>query len=101
MRSRKTIPILAATIVLCLYMTVFASAECLDCEKCSQLIRLAQKHQQDLKAVSMVLGSAVESGSLERIRAYKLRKGSTRRELDKVMRAIELRGCLKHSPGLP
>ncbi|MBI5250103.1 MAG: hypothetical protein HY912_11475 [Desulfomonile tiedjei] len=64
---------------------------------CSELIRMAENYQEDLKTVDTVLGSAIEAGSIDRIKNYKLRKGSIRQRLDSVMQAIDARGCVKSS----
>lgn len=68
--------------------------ECLDCKSCSELLHQAEKYQQDLRTVDLVLGSALDSGSMDKVRSYKLRRGSVKMELDRVMKAISLKGCV-------
>ncbi len=71
-----------------------ADAEDLLAKSCSQLMRRAQTYQQDLKTVDTVLGSAIDAGSLERIRSYKLRRGAVKAELKAVLRALDVKGCV-------
>jgi hypothetical protein len=64
-------------------------------KSCSELIRMAQVYQEDLKTVNMVLGSAIDAGNMDRIKSYKLKKGAVKKQLDSVMKAIDLKGCVK------
>lgn len=90
--SRLSAIAISAALVFCL--TGAASADCLECKSCAELLRLAQIYQEDLKTVNTVLGSAIEYGSMERIKNYKLKKGSVQREMQDVMRAIGAKGCV-------
>jgi hypothetical protein len=56
---------------------------------------MAENFQHDLRAIDAVYGSAVEAGNMDRIKNYKLRKGAVRKELDGVMKAIDVKGCVK------
>ena len=61
---------------------------------CTELIRMAQVYQEDLKTVDTVLGSAIDAGNMDRIKNYKLKKGAVRKQLDSVMKAIDIKGCV-------
>jgi hypothetical protein len=62
-------------------------------KKCSELVRLAENYQADLKTVDTVLGSAIDAGTMDRIRNYKLKKSVVRKQLESVLKAIEIKGC--------
>jgi hypothetical protein len=62
---------------------------------CSELVRRAQAYQQDLKTVDTVLGSAIDNGDMDRIKSYKLKKGAVKKNLESILKAIELKGCVK------
>jgi hypothetical protein len=90
----RSLPCLA---LLCVFV-VFSStcqAEDLLMRSCSELIYMAENFQHDLRAIDAVYGSAVEAGNMDRIKNYKLRKGAVRKELDGVMKAIDVKGCVK------
>ncbi len=92
--STKFWTIIAAGIIL-VHMTAGVSlAGDLVTKSCQELITMAQSYQQDLKTVDTVLGSAIDAGSLERIRSYKLKKGAVTKKLRAVMSALQVRGCL-------
>jgi hypothetical protein len=80
-------------------LLVMASKPChseeLVVKSCSELLRMAQNYQEDLKTVETMLGSALDAGSMDRIKNYKLRKGAVRLQLESVMKAIDARGCVK------
>jgi hypothetical protein len=63
-------------------------------KSCAELIRMAQVYQEDLKTVNMVLGSAIDAGNMDQIKSYKLKKGAVKKQLDSVMKAIDLKGCV-------
>jgi len=62
-------------------------------KKCSELVRMAQNCQEDLKTVDTVLGSAIDAGTIDRIKNYKLKKSVVRKQLESVLKAIEIKGC--------
>ena len=72
-----------------------ATATDLLSKKCSELVKSAQTFQDDLKTVDMVLGSAISAGTMARIKKYKLRKAQIGKHLSSVMKAIEVKGCVK------
>ena len=72
--------------------TSFAAEE-LVVKKCSELVRLAENYQADLKTVDTVLGSAIDAGTMDRIKNYKLKKSVVRKQLESVLKAIEIKGC--------
>ncbi|MBI4964299.1 MAG: hypothetical protein HY913_13560 [Desulfomonile tiedjei] len=63
-------------------------------KKCSELVRMAHNCQEDLKTVDTVLGSAIDAGTMDRIRNYKLKKSVVKKQLDSVLKAIEIKGCV-------
>lgn len=75
-------------------ITSAAFAEDLGAKSCSELLRMAQAYQQDLKTVDIVLGSAIDAGNLDRIKSYKLRKNAVRRDLQAVLRALTVKECV-------
>jgi len=62
-------------------------------KKCSELVRMAQNCQEDLKTVDTVLGSAIDAGTMDRIKNYKLKRSVVRKQLESVLKAIEIKGC--------
>jgi hypothetical protein len=81
----------------CVMLMVIASAafaEDYGTKSCSELLRMAQAYQQDLKTVDIVLGSAVDAGNLDRIRSYRLRKNAVRQDLQAVLRALSVKQCV-------
>jgi hypothetical protein len=81
----------------CVTLIMIASAafaEDLGAKSCSELLRMAQAYQQDLKTVDIVLGSAIDAGNLDRVRSYKLRKNAVRRDLEAVLRALSAKECI-------
>jgi hypothetical protein len=62
-------------------------------KKCSELVRMAENYQQDMKTVDTVLGSAIDAGTMDRIKNYKLKKSVVRKQLEAVLKAIEIKGC--------
>lgn len=62
-------------------------------KSCAELVRMAHSYQQDLATVDTVLGSAIDAGTMDRIRAYKLRKAAVKRQLKSVLRVIKLKDC--------
>jgi hypothetical protein len=85
------------TLVTALAAVIMAAApsfsENLAVKSCAELVRMAQSYQQDLKTVDTVLGSAIDAGNLDRIRSYKLRKATVKRQLKSVLRTIDLKNC--------
>ena len=60
---------------------------------CSELVRLAQTYEEDLKTVDTVLGSAIDAGNLDRIKSYRLKRAEVKKKLASVLRVIELKEC--------
>ncbi len=77
----------ASPVVLC--------AEELVVRPCADLIRLANSYRDDLKTVDTMLGVAIEAGDLDKIKAYKLKKSAVQKQLDAVLKAIEIKECAK------
>jgi hypothetical protein len=71
-----------------------SGAEDLAVRSCTDLVRMAETCQEDLKTVDTVLGSAIEAGNIDRIRNYKLRKAEIAKKLKSVMRVIDLKECV-------
>ncbi len=82
------------TATLALFATAAQSNDLL-ASPCSELVRKAQAYQQDLKTVDTVLGSAIDNGDMDRIKSYKLKKGAVKKNLESILKAIELKGCVK------
>ncbi len=61
---------------------------------CSELIRMAESFQDDEKIVNTVLGSAIDSGSMQNVKKYKLKKAAVKKNLNQIMKAIEIKGCV-------
>jgi hypothetical protein len=61
---------------------------------CPELMRMAEQSNEDLRTVDMVLGSAIDSGTMDRIKSYKLRKSAVRQQLNDVVKALEIKGCV-------
>jgi len=64
-------------------------------QPCLELIRLAANYEEDLKTVDTVLGAAIDAGDMEKIKVYKLRKAAVKKRLSAVMKAIEIKDCVK------
>lgn len=62
---------------------------------CSELLRLAEAYQEDLKTLDVVLGAAIEAGNMVTIRTYKLKKAGFKKRLSAVLKAIEIKECVK------
>ncbi len=71
-----------------------SSTEDLVVKNCTELIRMAQVYQEDLKTVDTVLGSAIDAGNMDRIKNYKLKKRAVRKQLESVMKAIDIKDCV-------
>lgn len=86
-----------ATICTCMVMITALPvfSEELIVKSCQELIRLATDFQQDLKTVDTMLGVAIDAGNLENIRIYRLKKSAAQKELDAVLKAIDLKECAK------
>jgi len=86
------------TMVVVVFIPTFsvgaAPTEELIVKNCAELIRMAQTYQEDLKTVDTVLGSAIDAGNMDRIKNYKLKKGAVKKQLESVMKAIDIKGCV-------
>lgn len=86
------------TIIVASFMATLSAGasptEDLIVKNCTELIRMAQVYQEDLKTVDTVLGSAIDAGNMDRIKNYKLKKRAVRKQLDSVMKAIDIKGCV-------
>lgn len=60
---------------------------------CADLLRMADSYRDDLKTADTVLGSAIDLGSLDMIKSYKLKKENAKRQLEQVLKALEIKGC--------
>lgn len=92
--SCKLVWVLIVAAVTILLANTLSAQDLLE-SKCGELMRMAETYQQDLKAVDTVLGSAIDSGDMDRIKNYKLKKGMIKKQLDSVLKAVELKGCAK------
>lgn len=86
---------------LCLLAALFSASsasaisEELIVKTCPELMRMAQNLQEDLKTADIMLGSALESGSMTNVKNYKMRKETANKQLQSVLQAINIRGCSK------
>ncbi len=62
---------------------------------CSELLRMAEAYQEDLKTVDIVLGAAIDAGNMVTIKTYKLKKAGFTKQLNAVLKAIEIKECVK------
>lgn len=88
---------LLAIIAICavLFTSSHIFADELIVKDCSELLRMAEAYQEDLKTVDVVLGTAIDTGDLVAIKNYKLKKAAYKKRLDAVLKAIEIKECLK------
>ena len=94
---KRRIEYCAAVAIMSLGMLLgapYTYAEDLLVKDCAELIRLAQGYQQDLKTIDTVLGSAIDTGNMTQIKKYKLKKGAAQKQLNAVMKAISMKGCV-------
>ncbi len=85
--------LLIAAILGTLFIAGPSFAEELVVKKCSELVRMAVNYQADLKTVDTVLGSAIDAGTMDRIKNYKLKKSVLSKQLAAVLKALEIKGC--------
>jgi len=83
----------AAVSLAILYAAAPSFAQDLTTRDCSELVRMAQTLQEDLKTVDTVLESAIDAGNMDRIRSYKLRKSEIKKKLTALLRVIDLKEC--------
>jgi hypothetical protein len=94
---RKTMLLIGFTAVLLTTATLgpaCAAENELVVKTCPDLLRMAEQYNEDLRTVDTVLGSAIDSGTMDRIRSYKLRKSAVRQKLTDVVKALEIKGCV-------
>jgi len=77
--------------------TKTSHAEELVVKNCSELMRIAQNLQDDLKTVDTILGSAISAGNMAVIRNYKLKKAAVQKDLEAALKAIEAKACVKNN----
>jgi len=94
-RSTKTLLALVCAALLAFSAAGAALAEELVVRSCSELLRIADSCKDDLKTADTVLGSAIDMGSVEMVRNYKLKKEAAKKQLEAVVKALELKGCVK------
>ena len=92
-RGTLTWVLIAGALTICFANTL--SAQDLLETQCPVLMRMAETYQQDLKAVDTLLQAAIESGDMDRIKTYKLKKGVVQKQLNAVLSAIDTKGCAK------
>lgn len=91
--NSKVIAFFAFAAVLIASMPCVCIGEELVVKPCSELIRMASNYQEDLKTVDTMLGVAIDAGDLDKIKVYKLKKSSVQKDLDAVLKAIDLKEC--------
>ena len=93
---QKRISWWAAILIICLAVPCAVSSACASDpyeQRCGELLRKAQTLRQDLKTVDIVLGSAIDAGTLDRIRSYKLTRSALRKQLESVLKALRVNEC--------
>lgn len=96
MKNRTYWSIAGAMVALGLFFAVStACAADLIQKSCDELISTAQSYREDIRTVDTVLGAAIDAGSLERIKSYKLRKNALKSQLEAVLKTIEVKGCAR------
>lgn len=63
-------------------------------KSCQELIGLAENCRQDLRTVGAMLNSAVDVGDIQRIRNYKLKRAAVQKQLQAVLKALEIKECV-------
>lgn len=63
-------------------------------KSCQDLIGMAENCRQDLRTVGAMLGSAVDVGDIQRIRNYKLKRSALQKQLQSVLKALEIKECV-------
>ncbi|MEW6350566.1 MAG: hypothetical protein AB1646_15995 [Thermodesulfobacteriota bacterium] len=63
-------------------------------KSCEELLRLAKECEADLKTVEIVLGAAIDAGNMDKIKSYKMRRGTSIKMRNQIMSAIRFKGCL-------
>jgi hypothetical protein len=94
MKTAFKILVITATLVSGASLA-FCFDEDLIVKNCQELMRIAEQTNQDLKTVDTMLSVALDSGSMDRIRNYKLKKSAVKKQLESVMKALEIKGCVK------
>lgn len=84
---------IAALFIICI--PGMAKSEDLIVKTCPELLRMAETAHEDMRTVDTMLGSAIEAGNMDKIKNYKLKKAAVRKQLESVLNAIDLRGCVK------
>ncbi|MDQ1239313.1 MAG: hypothetical protein QG577_1499 [Thermodesulfobacteriota bacterium] len=89
----KVVALFTFAAVLLSPMPCLSLAEELVVKPCSELIRMAGNYQEDLKTVDTMLGVAIDAGDLDKIRVYKLKKAAVQKDLDALLKAIDIKEC--------
>ena len=92
-KIRRVIAVGLTGIAMVLVAGAPSFADDLGSKSCAELVEMAANYQQDLATVDKVLGSAIDAGTLNRIRSYKLRKAAVKQQLNAVLRVIQLKDC--------
>jgi hypothetical protein len=93
-RSCCILTVILATLILVVNTQASGTDE-LVVKDCPELLRMAQSLQDDVKTIDTVLGSAIEVGNMTTIQNYKMKKASVQSQLQAVLKAIEIRSCVK------
>lgn len=93
-RSYCILTVILATLIL-VANSQASGTDDLVVKDCAELLRMAQSLQDDVKTIDTVLGSAIEVGNMTTIRNYKIKKASAQNQLQAVLKAIEIRSCVK------
>ncbi len=87
------------TVVICMVSTFVVMDKAVGDElivvNCAELMRMTQNLREDLKTTDIMLGVALENGSMQTVKTYKLKRETINQKLQSVLQAINLKGCAR------
>lgn len=95
MNRKLFLPLVCCMIVTATLIPGKAFSDELIVKSCTELIRMAENLQEDVKTADMMLRSALDGGSMSSVKTYKLKKEAVNIKLQSVLQAISLKGCSK------
>jgi hypothetical protein len=93
---RRGMWLITACGVACLCVAALSgpcAADELITKPCSELMSMAENYRQDLKTVDTMLNAAIDAGTMDRIRNYKMKRAAARKQLESVLKALDLKEC--------
>jgi hypothetical protein len=95
MKTKILCTLVCSLIAIISVLPSSAASDELIVKNCAELMRMAQNLQEDLKTTDLMMGAALQSGSMSTFKTYKLKKEATNKQLQSVLQAINLKGCSK------